>query len=43
MFNIMKHLSIIFILFIYCTGYAVSNPGNDTVRNILIITGHPDD
>lgn len=39
----MKRLVFILILFINFTGYAANDPENDTVRNILFITGHPDD
>jgi LmbE family N-acetylglucosaminyl deacetylase len=40
----MKRLILIFILFINCTVYAINDPSDkDTMRNILIITGHPDD
>ena len=34
---------VIFILFINYAGYAINNTAGDTIRNILIITAHPDD
>jgi|GEM_PF-959514 len=39
----MKHLVIIIILFLSCTVNAINDQKNDTLKNILIITCHPDD
>ncbi|MCK5102880.1 MAG: PIG-L family deacetylase [Cyclobacteriaceae bacterium] len=39
----MKNLIFLIILFVNSPGFSIGNPGSDSLRNILIITCHPDD